>query len=70
MSKNNLGNVIPLMQNIQHHLQSNAEVQIKLSNTMKELASFFGADMAVSYISIDENYLELFSSYGLDTVNE
>ena len=70
MVKNDLANVMPLMQNIQHHLQSNLETDIKLSETMKELSLFFEADMAVSYISIDDNYLELFSNYGFDASDE
>ncbi len=70
MVKNDLANVMPLMQNIQHHLQSNLETEIKLSETMKELSLFFEADMAVSYISIDDNYLELFSNFGFDASDE
>ncbi|MBR2299242.1 MAG: phosphoenolpyruvate--protein phosphotransferase [Alphaproteobacteria bacterium] len=70
MVKNDLSNMAPLMQNIQHHLQSKNQTETKLSDTMKELSLFFEADMAISYISIDDNYLELFSNYGFDASDE
>jgi len=70
MAKNNLNNIVPLMQNIQRYLQSGASMDVRLSQTMKELASFLRADIAVSYISVDDNYLELFSGYGIDLSSE
>ena len=70
MLKNDLNNVIPLMQNIQHHLQAKDQTETKLSLMMEEIASFFEADACVSYISIDDNYLELFSNNGFDATDE
>ncbi len=66
MLKKNSTDIMPLLRQIQRHLQENSEVEQKLSNVMGEVCSFFEADMAASYISIDENYLELFSNYGFE----
>ncbi len=70
MLKKNSTDIMPLLQQIQRHLQENFEINQKLENVMKALCSFFEADMAVSYISIDENYLELFSNYGFNNVQD
>ena len=64
MPEPELQNLLPLMQNLQRLLQKSTETDQKLANIMHEISVFFKADAAVSYISVDDNYLELFSSYG------
>jgi len=65
MPQPNFNNLMPLMQNIQRVLQKNLDTAQKLQETMHALNVFFKSGMAVSYISIDDNYLELFSSDGM-----
>ena len=66
MPQPDLKNLMPLMQNMQRLLQKNTETAKKLSDIMHELTLFFNADISASYISIDDNYLELFSNDGFD----
>ena len=56
--------LVDLLQRIQHLMQNHFSVEKKLENMMREIAVFFGADSVCSYISVDENYLTLFSEYG------
>lgn len=70
MSKPEANHLMPLMQSIQRIMQKNIETEAKLSKTMHELNLFFKSDAAVSYISIDDNYLELFSHDGLKLTDE
>ena len=65
MTKPDFHNPMPLMQNIQRVLQKNSPTDEKLTETMRELNMFFKSDLALTYITIDDNYLELFSSHGL-----
>ena len=70
MTKLDLSNPMPLMQSIQRVLQKNIDTTDKLTEVMHELSMFFKSDLAVSYISIDDNYLELFSAYGIPLSDE
>ena len=62
--------LMPLMQSIQHIMQKNIKTDVKLSQIMHELNVFFKSDTVVSYISIDDNYLELFSYDGFEPSEE
>ena len=70
MSKPEPNDLMSLMQSIQRLMQKNIETEDKLSKIMHELSLFFKSDMAASYISIDDNYLELFSYDGFTLSDE
>ena len=70
MEKQSSDQIIDLLQTIQQMMQNNFSVEQKLENTMHAIAEFFGADFAASYISIDENYLTLFSKFGPFNISE
>lgn len=58
--------VISILKAIQRYFQAKLKPESKLENVMKEIAAFFKADSSVLYISVDENYLELFAGFNLD----
>ncbi|MBP5615918.1 MAG: phosphoenolpyruvate--protein phosphotransferase [Alphaproteobacteria bacterium] len=62
MQTNFSSTLIPLMQSVQQQLQKNLETEQKLIGMMALIADFFEADVATSYISIDDNYLEFLAS--------
>lgn len=55
-----------VLKNIQGVVFKNGEPEAKLSEIMHILAQSFDADAAACYVSVDDNYLELLSQYGLD----
>lgn len=56
-----------ILKKIQRAVSENDDPAAKLENTMRLLAEGFNADAAVCYVSVDENYLELFGKYGIQT---
>lgn len=55
-----------ILKRIQQAVSENDEPAVKLENTMHILAETFGADAAACYVTVDDNYLELLSQYGLE----
>ncbi len=62
MRANFSNEVIPFMQSVQQQMQQQTDIKQRLSAVMSSFADFFEADEAVSYVSIDDNYLEFFAS--------
>ncbi len=53
-----------ILRQFQQVVSENDEPAAKLENAMRILSDSFGADAAVCYVTVDDNYLELFSFFG------
>ncbi len=62
--------VMPFMQDVQKNLQKDKQTQEKLEEITKLLKTFFKADAAAFYTSIDENYLAFFSGDRFESPDE
>lgn len=55
-----------ILKNLRKITESSADVAQKLADILKTIAEALQADAAVCYAVVDKNYLDLFSTYGLD----
>lgn len=55
-----------VLKDIQGAVFTKAEPEVKLAHIMQILAQSFKADATACYVSVDDNYLELLSQYGLE----
>ncbi len=68
MQVNAANQAMTVLRQIQQAVSENDDPSIKLENTMRLLAKGFGADAAACYLTIDDNYLELFGKYAPDNI--
>ena len=66
MEKTHTSDVVSLLQNIQHHMSKKLSTEQKLFEMMKDISVFFEASSCVTYLSIDDNYLEFFSGFNFE----
>ena len=66
MQTNAANQAMDILRQIQLAVSENDEPAVKLENTMHILTESFGADAAVCYVTVDDNYLELLSQYGVE----
>ncbi len=52
------------LKQLRHIMDTNDDVQLKLTQVLETIVKKVGADAATCYVVIDNNYLELFASYG------
>ncbi len=55
-----------IFRQIQQVVSENGEPAVKLENALRILTKSFNADAAVCYVTVDDNYLELLSQYGVE----
>lgn len=54
-----------ILKQIQQSMSENQDPARKIENAMRLLAEGFHADAAACYVTVDDNYLELFGTYGV-----